>query len=447
MRQLRAFARVVFDTSYTFPASSYVRHRSSSRTLEAFTAALDAQVRRFDTWCAAYEERLCISQNGKQGDQPNVCSLLSLEHRTSGYTGASFDLLLKLVHDILSLCSSAAGCIQAPKSEECSFTCSLVPPSILCTFMLDALIAAARSEHLKGLSASAHLIMEVFTTTIEPLWSSLGVWMSRGMDFTDATLAWTTGSGNGSELFIHRDEKIPVNHSDFWMDGYKVISEFSQDFNIEAEHDNIEQIRGSKHRAIPTIFRAFANEILSAGKSVGLLRVLQSDDILSLDTSESRSRPLQEWPSFCEVIGCLTDKISLNGASADAALEDSKPTKTFLSELSGEDVALLIHERLEPWCQLAHSRLNRVIVDDCQLWHHIAAVEGLYFMRRGDTMAQFCQTLFSRVLFQELPASACRLLTVSLHCRYETDSLGTTTTHLILCFVTSRSPLSAISHG
>jgi len=429
MRQLRAFARVVFDTSYTFPASSYARRRSSTRTLEAFTAALDAQVRRFDTWCAAYEERLCISQNGKQEDQPNVCSLLSLEHRTSGYMGTSFDLLLKLVHDILSICSSADGNSQAPKSEERSFNCSLVPPSILCTFMLDELIAAARSEHLRGLSASAHLIMEVFATTIEPLWSSLGAWMSRGMDFTDATLVVTTGSGNESELFIHRNENIPVNHSDFWMDGYKVISEFSQDFNIQAEYDNIEQVRGPKHRAIPTVFRAFANEILSAGKSVGLLRVLQSDDILSLDTSESCSHPLQEWPSFCEVIGCSTDKISLNdehgaasrrylqhvslsGASADAPLQDSRPTETLLSELSGEDVAMLIHERLEPWCRIAHSRLNRVIVDDCQLWHHIAAVEGLYFMRRGETMAQFCQTLFSRVLFQELPAFACYLLTV-----------------------------------
>lgn len=423
MRQLRGFTRVVFDASYASPSSSHTQYPPSSRTLEAFAAALDAQIQKFDMWCAAYEEGLCISHNGKRGDPLSVCSLLSLEHRTSEYMGASFDLLLKLVHDILTLCSPAPRSMRAQGSEECPSRSFLVHPSILCTFVLDELLAAARSEHLRGLSASAQLIMEVFVTTAEPLWNSLGIWMSRGMEFTDPSTVATAGSWNrsDSEFFIQQDKNIPADHSDFWLDGFKVIDGLSQDLGIHAVAGSVDQARdsrsqGFKLRTIPIIFRAFANEILSAGKSVGLLRVLQSDDFVSLDTSGINSQPLQHWPTFHEIIRDSADLMSLrddehstaNGPShtppttENISLKDSNPIKTFPSELSADDVAMLIRESLEPRCRLAHARLNRVIADDCRIWYHIAAIEGLYFMRRGDTMGQFCRMLFNRVLFREL---------------------------------------------
>lgn len=410
MRQLRAFTRTVFGASCTFASSSRTQRPPPTPTLEAFAAAIDAQVRKFDTWCADYEEKLCIPHIGTDGEL-NICSLLNLEHRTSEFMGESFDLLLNLTHDILSLYLPVP---EALKSEVCPSDFPPIHPSILCTFVLDALIAAARSEHLRGLSGSSQLIMEVFATTIEPLWSSLGAWIRRGMEFESAGTLATACSRKQSELFIQKDEDIPVHHIDFWRDGYKVFNKVRQDLSVEEQGPG-GRPQGFEHHTIPMIFRAFANEILSAGKSVGLLRVLQSDEFLSLGANCFHYQPLQDWPPFRGIIRSSTGHISpderdavsgrssphafLNGERTDTSFMAPTLIKTLPSELSGEDIAMIIRERLEPWCQLAHARLNRVIVEDCRLWHHVAAIEGLYFMRRGDTMAQFCQALFRRVLF------------------------------------------------
>jgi gamma-tubulin complex component 5 len=347
MRQLRAFARAIFNASYAFPSSSHTQGAPSTPTLEAFAAAIDCQVRKFTTWCAAYEEGPCVLHSGPS-DKLNICSLLSLEHRTSEFMGASFDLLLSLVHDILSLCSPATTNMQAPKSEECPFNFSLVHPSVLCTFMLDALIAAARGEHLKGLSGSAQLIMDVFTITIEPLWNSLGTWMRRGMAFEHGGTLWTAGSRKQSELFIQRDENIPINHIDFWLDGYKVSDKFSQDLSMEQVRSA--RPHGFEHHSIPMIFRAFANEILSAGKSVGLLRVLQSDDLLSLEASGFHSHPLQDWPSFREIIRSSTDHISPDGDERDAVSRRSLPHVLLDGERADAFLRILL--------QTGHPRLS-----------------------------------------------------------------------------------------
>ena len=41
--------------------------------------------------------------------------------------------------------------------------------------------------------------------------------------------------------------------------------------------------------------------------------------------------------------------------------------------------------------------MTKVLVEDCDLWTHLHAIEDLFLMRRGDAMSHFVDILFNRV--------------------------------------------------
>lgn len=425
MCQLRSFAQSIFEASYAFPSTSTATKSSTSRTLEAFAAAVDAEVRRFDSWCAAEEEKICQSRSGRKTSEPVICSLLNLEYEVSKSTGTSFDLLLNLIRDLQSM-RPPEGTVRFDGG---AFDFSFLQPAVLSTLILDYLLAAIRSEQLKGLEASAEILMNVFIHTIEPLWGSVGAWMKHGMDFADTAATSAVAVDENAELFIARNFDVPTGTTDFWMEGHSLRSCSEHDekllMKLRSRRPDIGSSEVHNDDAVPSIFRDFAPDILSAGKSVGLLRALQIEDFFMSGEEESSYQWMEAWPSFHLLVRSSDDSFIVeqalepDGDDGDtrASFGDSTPSgnadnpmskqNTRQSVVSSEEIASLIRERLDPWCRLAHARLNRVILDDCDLWHHLAAIQGLYFMKRGDTMGRFCDALFERVSLENLIVLTC----------------------------------------
>ena len=48
-------------------------------------------------------------------------------------------------------------------------------------------------------------------------------------------------------------------------------------------------------------------------------------------------------------------------------------------------------------CQEAHSQLIRVLKEDCELSRHLSGMQGLFLMRRGDIISEWCDCVFAKV--------------------------------------------------
>lgn len=64
---------------------------------------------------------------------------------------------------------------------------------------------------------------------------------------------------------------------------------------------------------------------------------------------------------------------------------------------SSDDFARMVYDELVEPCKRAKAALTRVLVEDCDLWLHLTAMEDLYLMRKGDVMSNFVDVLFTRV--------------------------------------------------
>lgn len=119
--------------------------------------------------------------------------------------------------------------------------------------------------------------------------------------------------------------------------------------------------------------------------------------LLGRDSSESQHQKGSRVNYLAPSNSSDSDSASLHYKSSPSSLTSSiSQSDTTTSITSPEDIASLVRETLDPWCRLAHTRLNRVIVNDCDLWYHLSAIENLFFMRR-DATTRFCETLFEQV--------------------------------------------------
>jgi gamma-tubulin complex component 5 len=118
---------------------------------------------------------------------------------------------------------------------------------------------------------------------------------------------------------------------------------------------------------------------------VGLLRVLGSPPLQSPDSETGI--PNLTWRSFGALVAEKTVKAPSQASHA----------RTGLFSVSVDTLSSLIYEVLSPYCTATGAALARTIVEECELWKHIGAIEDLYFMRKGDVMSHFCDTVFAKV--------------------------------------------------
>jgi gamma-tubulin complex component 5 len=150
---------------------------------------------------------------------------------------------------------------------------------------------------------------------------------------------------------------------DFWAEGYTLRDRQTREsVNVDSMLENI-----------PVFICNVAADVLGAGKAVGLLRAMESED-----EAGSMTTWMDKWKSF-ESLVWIHDKSSQIVAT------------------SIEELARLVHDELNPQFVAAQAMLTKVIIEDCDLWQHIHAIEDCYLMRRGDTMSHFLDKLFAKV--------------------------------------------------
>ena len=326
--------------------------------MEAFSEAVETQLNKFNSWCAARERDIILSLAGSR--PPLYVSLLNLERTIRDSFSHTFDALLEILRKVMG---------RATRSQDNNLEVWMLldlpmrfSPFTISTFLLDTLLTAADSSSSNGETKTSKALMQVFTASAEPIWSMVGLWLKHGMPTRDL------GSRQGADGLTSMDDEffiqatgLPILDPDFWTEGFTI-----RDVDTEAHSSE----------SVPLLLSVVGNHVLRAGKAVGLLRIL---DLPLTDDAEDKDKPtwMVDWPTF-------------------AALLQEHNTGA-LVKTSREQLSRHVHDSILPYCQTPQKRLAQMIANECDLWLHLTAIEELYFMWRGDTMAHFSEIIFTKV--------------------------------------------------
>ena len=359
---LRKFVSAVFESVsgvHEITPSGTTRllsHNIRSRTIEAFADAVDAQIQIFDRWCAEKEEAICRALAGR-GD-PLVVSLLGLEKDVRDTFSGIFDVVLDILHRLVGyICKSHSRLDQAVWNMPNMPT--QLPSAVVSALLLDLLLQAAEEQWSMGNISASNSLATVFVKTSEPIWNMIGKWLKDGMPVRNVWDSLDDIQALDEEFFIE-DNELPLLDPDLWADGYVLRSP------VVLEDGERKQL------AVPAFLGLVVDHLLGAGKAVGLLRMMGIHFFSENATGEQH--PLLGWKTFARLF-----------ESGTASLRDS------------ESLSHLIWEELSDYCLGAGLRLSRVLADECELLHHLAAVEGLYLMTRGDVISNFTDVIFAKV--------------------------------------------------
>ncbi|TFK94263.1 hypothetical protein K466DRAFT_593763 [Polyporus arcularius HHB13444] len=371
------------------PAYLARAHRRSTQTLEAFADALDTELRAFDAWCAHREEDICHAQAGI--GPKRVVSLLSLEKAIRDEFSASFPTFLEIVRTV----ARRSQRLQADEPSPAIWTLPDLPrrvsPSTITAILLDALLTAVQEHVSMGDTVTARALVRVFGASTEPLWAMMHKWMRDGMPVRDGVLGMLPQSGQTpsplsilqDEFFIEDNEMLIVD-PDFWADGF-ALRDGRQTASEEAEGD-------ARPTSVPVFLVHVAELVLATGKVTGLLRALGISTLFDGESGADRA-PGKPWMADWRTFRSLLERSQVE------ALPNATANTTFpeAAVASSENLSQIVYDELCPYSEFAHGALTEVLVEDCDLWVHLHAIEDLYLMRRGDAMSHFVDILFSRM--------------------------------------------------
>lgn len=340
-------------------------HNIRSRTIEAFADAVDAQIQIFDRWCAEREEVICRALAGC-GD-PLVVSLLSLEKDVRDTFSGTFDVVLDILHRLVGyICQSHSRFDQAIWNIPNMPT--QLPSAVVSALLLDLLLQAVEEQWSMGNVSASNSLSIVFAKTSEPIWRMIEKWLKDGVPVRSVWDSLDNIQAIDEEFFIE-DNELPITDPDFWADGYVLRS------SVVLEDGERKQL------AIPAFLGPVVDRVLGAGKAVGLLRMM--DFHFFSENAAGDEHPLLDWKTFAHLF-----------ESGAASSRDS------------ESLSHLMSEELSGYCLTAGLRLSRVLTEECELLRHLAAVEGLYLMTRGDVISNFTDVIFAKVRLQPVPPSS-----------------------------------------
>jgi gamma-tubulin complex component 5 len=209
---------------------------------------------------------------------------------------------------------------------------------------------------------TADALLNVWRITGEPTWHNLNRWLKDGVpvyvSFEDHDEHPTQiPTWDQDEFFIRVNPLINSNSPEFWEAGY-TLPHYDKDIAITDQ----------RNARYPLFLRSFAQDILAAGKAVGLLR-----GIGVLNTTK------KDWLRGWKTLREATAILSLQ--ALDRTLSDA------LSQI------------LWPPCEHVQGLLYNVLIKECQFWKYLHSVEYICLMNRGDALSIFCEKLFIRVCF------------------------------------------------
>jgi len=402
LQHLRRFVSTVFVKATDRPKGddgdkiSYILNfrRRNSRTLEAFAEAVDFEVRRFDAWCSAREEDICHARGpSTAAEQPLVVSLLNLEKSARDEFGATFGVLKSILEDVTQKASTSrkyqVHFVKSSVADPSAIPIwdlteiqNNVPPTVVTTHLLNALLYAVREQDLMGETTISATLMRVFSKSAEPVWSMIGAWIKDGTPIHDLSALGApvvpeddgeNDQGGIDDEFFIEDNEMPLLDPDFWAEGC----------TLRKDGNGVSQV-------LPVFVEHVAHDVLSAGKAVGLLRALggdpQPDD--SGDPDATLVDASVNWKQFEALIW----EFSSSGEESGEAV--MLPT-------SAEALSRIVHEDLYPRYLSTQQALTKVLLGDCELEHHLNVMEDCYFMRRGDVMNHFLDSLFAKMDSQQ----------------------------------------------
>jgi gamma-tubulin complex component 5 len=186
-------------------------------------------------------------------------------------------------------------------------------------------------------------LIRIFVATASPIWTMLGDWLIRGMPIPRSLIDLDTVSDFerklDPEFWVYRDQDVSWADEDFWEAAFLLRKE------KPAWIDN-----------------QVMDLVLEAGKARGLLRGLLGRDIE--DSSEG-------WRSLADLV-------------------DGEGMDHF-------DLSDIVSEHLKPICQLTTFHLRRTFDEDCGLQEHLAAIDGLFYLKGFSTLQPWTEWLFSQV--------------------------------------------------
>jgi gamma-tubulin complex component 5 len=327
-----------------------------TRTIEAFSEAVEIQIGRFMSWCATRERDINLSLAGN--GTPSTVSFLNLEKAVRDSFASTFDALLEVLRKVMGM-----GFRSQDKNMEVWMLLDLptrFSPFTISTLLLDTLLTAADSSSSNGDTETSKALIQVFSASAEPIWTMIGLWLKHGIPSQEPTI------GQGRDNLTPLDDEFFIQH-----DGMSILDPdfWTESFTIREAVPEVYVSEGA-----PLLLDLTASHVLRAGKAVGLLRIL--DIPLSNDAKPTLAW-MTDWPTFTAL---------LQGQHAGALVETSK-----------EHLSHFIHDTILPRCQIPQKRLAQIMATECDLWLHLTAIEELYFMRRSDVMSYFSDVLFSKV--------------------------------------------------
>ena len=295
---------------------------------------------------------------------PRIVSLLDLERSLAAAFSSTFDVLLELLRAVVQRAT------QSPEPVYAVWTFAdlpkRMPPAALSTLLLDCLLQRVQDHASMGDAVAADALLCVFADAAEPFWGMVRRWLRDGMPVRDslASMLQPQDFDRLSEEFFVEDNELALLDPDFWADGFMLR---------DADAD------GGRASSVPLFLQQASPHILAAGKAVGLLHCLG----MPMGERPGEKKWLGSWRS----LGVL-----LESARRERGADDRAVTR-----MSADDFSRLVYDELVGPCALAKQTLTRVLVDECDLWVHLKAIEELYLMRRGDVMSGFLDVLFTRV--------------------------------------------------
>ncbi|KAF8743428.1 Spc97 / Spc98 family, partial [Rhizoctonia solani] len=473
----------------------------SCRALDAFAEAVVTRINALDAHCAGLEEQICNARLGsglRDNSEPVVVSLLSLRRRLDKFMTRTFDILYDLIRALpdelptqtyahpRAYYSTVANSTITILSPLPIFAIQNIHPALLNKRLLDRLLVAVRACNRDGgqcgdtksasdqtsypMDGGSSQLMDVFISTAEPIWASVGAWVKWGIDVGGSALDIGLGSveqairaddlSHDKEFFIKRRETVDVASPDFWTTGYVLRTTTAEDESddegaLDAQMSHIlarkaqgvfypgmgGSVQKQARTLVPSCLIPVAARILASGKAVGLLRGIgvwgaidgdydSEDEDHDHDHDQDRDEDNDDdWPSFADTLkssgGVTLRDVSFETGSLEDlgrynlddtilpessfSIRSSSPTDTIsvsdkyplafnlAAEVLLNDLPHILADRVAPRCQIAAFRLNRVLIEDCELWRHLYAMEDLCFMRRGDIMTHFCDNLFAKI--------------------------------------------------
>ena len=401
-QRLRQFIKAVFELQ-----SQYLGGKNKpTRTLEAFADAVDAEVRALDAWCAAREEAMCRAWGGAgiidaNGDmQPLVISLLGTEKDVRDVFDGTFDVLLDVLTEVYP-----SGISNTTRSGSAA---------MLSTMLLDKLFEKVQRHLERQEVVTSEALMRVFVRTAEPMWAMIGKWLRDGMGLGMGIGVGMSGGAEEleDEFFIEGSGLglgmmgTGLLDPEFWKEGYALRE------GVIFDEDARDAER--KRKTIPQFLEHVAEPVLGAGKALGLLRAL------GVPPSSFPSSGMPQWQTFGKLVG-------LSSSSSSSAVQlnsEEDNTGNRLFSVSIDTLSRLIYDRLLPQCDVVGALLARVMVDECALWTHLASIEDLFLMRKGDAMSHFVDILFAKVCFLRSSEVSLCLINHAILCRWMPNNHG-----------------------